>query len=104
MIFKIFDLTNVPAELEHRLKALLKSKNIHFHVKSNDKNSSRYIYVKNKMQSVKAKKLIQEFEQEWREKARSHEVSSIPPKDKRIKQLIFLIAVVFAFFMFSIFL
>lgn len=102
MIFKIFDLKNVPAEEEHRLKALLKRKNIHYHEKSKGRHSSRFIYVKNKTQSVKAKKLIHDFEEEWREKARLHEVSTPPPKDKLIKMLFFLITLVLAFFLFSL--
>lgn len=103
MIFKIFDLKNVPEEVEHRLKALLKSKNIHYHIKTNDRHTGRIIFVKNKIQSIKAKKVIQEFEQMWREQARNQEVSSLPPGDKRVKQLFFLIALVFAFFLFSLF-
>jgi hypothetical protein len=104
MIFKIFDLKNVPAEEEHRLKALLRSKNIRYHEMLKDKHSSRIIYVKNKAQSVKAKRLIQDFEEEWREKARHHEVSSQPPKDKLIKILFFLITLILAFYLFSLFL
>jgi hypothetical protein len=99
MIFIIFDLNNVPAEEEHRLKALLKRKNIRYHEKLNDRHSSRVLYVKNKAQSVKAKRLIQDFEEEWREKARHHEVSSAPPRDKLVKILFFLITLVLAFFL-----
>lgn len=102
MLFIIFDLKNVPAEQEHRLKALLKSKNIRYHEKLKDRHSSRILYVKNKVQSVKAKKIIHEFEQEWREKARHHEVSSPPPRDKLVKVLFFMITLVLAFFLFSL--
>ena len=104
MIFIIFDLKNVPEEEERRLKALLKSKNIRYHEKAKDKHSSRTLYVKNKAQSVKAKKLIQNFEEEWREKARHHEVSGPPPRDKLVKMLFFLITVVLAIFLVSMFL
>jgi len=104
MIFKIFDLKNVPAAEEHRLKALLKRKNVHYHEMQKDKHSSRIIYVKNKAQSVKARKLIQDFEEEWREKARHHEVSTPPPKDRLARILFFSITVVLAFYLFSLFL
>ena len=104
MIFKIFDLKKVPTEEEYRLKALLKSKNIRYHEMPKDKHSSRIIYVKNKAQSVKAKKIIHDFEEEWREKVRHHEVSVSPPKDKLVKLFSFLIAVVLAFYIFSLFL
>ena len=104
MIFKIFDLKNVPTEEEYRLKALLKSKNIRYHEMLKDRHSSPVIYVKNKAQSVKAKKIIQDFEEEWRDKARHHEVSSHPPKDKLVKMLFFLITLILAFYFFSLFL
>lgn len=103
MIFIIFDLKNVPTEEEHRLKALLKSKNIRYHEKAKDKHSSRTLYVKNKAQSVKAKKLIEKFEEEWREKARHHEVAGPPPRDKLLKVLFFLITLVLAIYLFSLF-
>ena len=102
MIFKIFDLKNVPAEDEHRLKALLKSKNVHYHEMQKDKHSSRFIYVKNKIQSVKAKKLIQDFEEEWREMARHHKASTLPPKDRLARILFFSITLVLAFYLFSL--
>ena len=104
MIFKIFDLKNVPAAEEHRLKALLKSKNIRYHETQKDRHSSPIIFVKNKAQSIKAKKLISDFEEEWREKSRHHEVSSTPPKDKLVKLMFFVITLVLAFYLFSLFL
>ncbi len=103
MIFKIFDLKNVPEEEEHRLKALLKNKNVRYHEMQKDRHSSRILYVKNKAQSVKAKKLIDDFEEEWRDKARHHQVNTLPPRDRLIRGMFFVITMVMAFYFFSLF-
>jgi len=104
MEFKIFDLKHVPKEEELRLKFLLKSKRIRYYEKSKDQHSNPALWVKNKAQSIKAKKVISDFEDEWRENARNNIISSQPPKDIRFKIIIFLLALIISFFVFSLFL
>lgn len=103
MEFKIFDLKHVPEEIELRLKLLLKSKRIRFYEKPKGRHSSPALWVKNKEQSIKAKKVINDFEEEWRENARNNKISSQPPKDIRFKIILFVITLVLSFFVFNLF-
>lgn len=103
MEFKIFDLKHVPKEEELRLKFLLKSKRIRYYEKSKGQHSSPSLWVKNKVQSIKAQKVISNFEEEWRENARNHKTSSQPPKDIRFKIIFFIITLFLSFFVFSLF-
>ena len=104
MKFKIFDLKNIPKEEEHRLKLLLKSKRIRYYEKSKDQHSNPSLWVKNKVQSIKAQKVINDFEEEWRENARNNKISSRPPKDIRFKKILFVMTLILTFFIFSLFL
>ena len=104
MEFKIYDLKHVPEEVKLRLKLFLKSKRIRFYEKSKGRHSSTGLWVKNKMQSIKAQKVIDTFEEEWRENARNHKISSQPPKDIRFKIMVFVITLILSFFVFSLFL
>ena len=104
MEFKIYDLKHVPEEVKLRLKLLLKSKRIRFYEKSKGRHSNAALWVKNKTQSIKAKKIINVFEEEWRENARNNKISSRPPKDIRFKIMLFVITLVLSFFVFSLFL
>lgn len=103
MEFKIFDLKHVPEEEVLHLKSMLKSKRIRYYEKPKDRHSSPALWVKNKTQSIKAHKVIDHFEEEWRENARNHKTSSRPPKDIRFKITIFIIALIISFFVFSLF-
>ena len=104
MEFKIFDLKHVPEEDELRLKLLLKSKRIRYYEKSKGRHSNPALWVKNKAQSIKAQKVISDFEEEWRENARNNKTSSQPPKDIRFKIILFVITLILSFIVFSIFL
>ena len=104
MEFKIFDLKHVPEEDELRLKLLLKSKRIRYYEKSKGRHSNPALWVKNKAQSIKAQKVISDFEEEWRENARNNKTSSQPPKDIRFKIILFVITLILSFFVFSLFL
>lgn len=103
MEFKIFDLKHVPEEEELRLKFLLKSKRIRYYEKSKDRHSNPALWVKNKTQSIKAQKVIIDFEEEWREDAKNNKISSRPPKDILFKITIFIITLIISFFVFSLF-
>lgn len=103
MEFKIFDLKHVPEEEELRLKFLLKSKRVRYYEKPKDRHSNPALWVKNKAQSIKAQKVISDFEEEWREDARNNKTSSRPPKDIRFKITIFIITLIISFFVFSLF-
>lgn len=104
MKFKIYDLKHLPQEEERYLKLLLKNKRIRFYEEPHDRNSSASLWVKNKTQSIKAKKVIKDFEEKWREKARNNKISSQPPKDKLFKIIYFVIALIITFSVFSLFL
>jgi len=104
MEFKIYDLKHVPEEVKLHLKLLLKSKRIRFYEKPKGRHSNAALWVKNKTQSIKAKKIINVFEEEWRENARNNKISSQPPKDIRFKIMLFVITLVLSFFVFSLFL
>ena len=104
MEFKIYDLKHVPEEVKLRLKLLLKSKRIRFYEKSKGRHSNTALWVKNKTQSIKAQKVINIFEEEWRENARNNKISSRPPKDIRFKIILFVITLILSFFVFSLFL
>jgi hypothetical protein len=104
MEFKIFDLKNVPEEEELRLKLLLKNKRIRYYEKSKDRHSNPAIWVKNKAQSIKAQKIVNDFEEEWRENARNNIASSQPPKDIRFKIISFVIILILTISIFSLFL
>lgn len=104
MEFKIFDLKHVPKEEERRLKFLLKNKRIRYYEKPKERHSSPALWVKNKVQSIKAQKVINAFEEEWREKARNNKVSSQPPKDIRFKIISFVIILILTFSVLSLFL
>ena len=103
MEFKIFDLKHVPEEDERRLKFLLKNKRIRYYEKPKDRHSNPALWVKNKAQSIKAKKVINDFEEEWRENARNNKTSSQPPKDIRFKIMFFVITLILTFSIFSLF-
>jgi len=104
MEFKIFDLKNVPEEKELRLKYLLKNKRIRYYEKPKDRHSNPAIWVKNKVQSIKAQKVVRDFEDEWRENARNNKASSQPPKDLRFKIISFIIILILTISVFSLFL
>ena len=104
MEFKIFDLKHVPEEEERRLKFLLKNKRIRYYEKPKDRHSNPAIWVKNKAQSIKAQKIISDFEEEWRENARNNKSSSQPPTDMRFKKILFVIILIITFSVFSLFL
>ena len=104
MEFKIFDLKYVPEAEEHRLKFMLKSKRIRYYEKSKDRHSSPALWVKNKAQSIKAQEVINNFEEEWRENSRKNKILSQPPKDIRFKIVLFVITLILAFSVFSLFL
>ena len=104
MEFKIFDLKHVPEDAELRLKFLLKNKRIRYYEKPKDRYSNSSLWVKNKVQSIKAQKVINDFEEEWRENARKNKTSSRPPKDMHFKIILFVITLILSFFVFSLFL
>ena len=104
MEFKIYDLKHVPEEKEHRLKFLLKNKRIRYYEKAKDRHSNPSLWVKNKVQSIKAQKVISHFEEEWRDNSSNNKISSRPPKDIRFKKILFVITLILTFSIFSLFL
>lgn len=55
------------------------------------------LWVKNKAQSIKAKKVISDFEEEWRANERNNKTSSRPPKEIRFRITIFITTLIISF-------
>ena len=104
MSFKIFDLKHVPEEEEHQLKSLLRSKRIHYYETPKGRHSNPAIWVKKKTEAAKARKVINDFQDKWRENARNHKTTTRPPKDIRFRIIFFIVALTLTFALFSPFL